>query len=92
MSIFVVETIMTYRMTYFVKAREATHAIDEVVCNENNYDFIEGAQHHLGEQISNCTEVSEEEFLRIFDKENDYHRNWTKEKKLKMINEIDYDR
>ena len=90
--IFVVETISVFRHTYYVRAKEATHAMDEVVCNiENHSDsWVEGSQYHVGENIANCIEVTEEEFLQLFNKENEYLKNWKVEQKFGMINVIDY--
>lgn len=90
--IFVVETVSVFRHTYYVKAKEASHAMDEVVCNVEGYNdkWIEGSQFHVGENIANCVEVTEEEFLKLFDKENSYLKDWTDERKLEMINVIDY--
>ena len=90
--IYVVETISTFRHTYYVRAKEASHAEDEVICNLDNPDFIEGSQKHIDESISNTIEVTEEEFIRIFDQENDYLQSWNKEQKLDMINAINYDK
>jgi hypothetical protein len=88
--LFVVETLVSYRMTYFIEAKERVHALDEMVCNFSNPDFIEGAQYHIGEEISNSYEITKEEFFKIFDRENDYLQSWSPEKKLEMINKIDY--
>ena len=90
--IFVVETVSVFRHTYYVRAKESSHAMDEVVCNVEGYNdrWIEGSQFHVGENIANCIEVTEEEFLKLFDKENDYLKDWTDERKLEMINVIDY--
>ena len=88
--IYAVETISLFRITYYVKAKEATHAMDEVVCRLTDEMFIEGSQNHISEDIANVVEVTEEEFLKLFDKENDYLKNWSKEQKLARINVIEY--
>jgi predicted nucleic acid-binding OB-fold protein len=88
--IYVVETISLFRHTYYVKAKESSHALDEVVCRINDEDFIEGSQNHISEDIANVIEVTEEEYLKLFDKENDYLKNWTEEQKLDRINVIEY--
>jgi hypothetical protein len=90
--IYIVETISTFRHTYYVKARCAVHAMDEIVCQLGNWDekFIEGSQNHVGEDIASVMEVDEDTFVKIFDTENDYMRNWTRERKLERINTIDY--
>jgi len=88
--IYVVETISLFRHTYYVKAKEASHALDEVVCRLTDEYFIEGSQTHISEDIANVIEVTEEEYLKLFDKENDYLENWSKEQKLDRINVIEY--
>lgn len=90
--IYVVETISSFRNTYYVKARDKVHAMDEVVCQLSDYQdtFIEGSQKHIDESIANVIEVTEEEFIKVFDHENDYLKGWSKERKLQQINVIDY--
>lgn len=90
--IFIVETISVFRHTYYIRAKEATHAQDEVVCRLHDSDFIEGSQHHVGENISDCREVTEREFLKTFDRENHYLKEWSRERKMDHINVIDYGR
>lgn len=88
--IYAVETISLFRHTYYVKAKEESHAMDEVVCRMTDEMFIEGSQNHISEDIANVVELTEEEFLKLFDKENDYLKNWSKEQKLARINAIEY--
>lgn len=88
--IFIVETVCVFRKTYYVKAKEASHAEDEVVCQMDNPDFIEGSQCHVAENISHVRQVTEREFLKTFDHENPYLKEWTREHKLGHINVVDY--
>ena len=90
--IYVVETISSFRHTYYIKAKDPVHAMDEVVCQLGNYqdNFIEGSQNHIDESIANVIEVTEDEFIKVFDHENDYLKGWSKERKLQQINVIDY--
>lgn len=88
--IYIVETISIFRHTYYIKGKEASHVMDEMVCNMDNPEFIQGSQRHIGEEISNVREVSEKEFIKTFNDENDYLSSWTDEQKFKMINVIDY--
>jgi hypothetical protein len=83
-----VEAISQYRMRYVVECDEVEHAADEV-CMERVKD--EFSQHHLGEVITSTREISSEEYLRLFDQDNEYLRNWTSEQKFKMIHSIDYE-
>jgi hypothetical protein len=88
--IYAVETISLFRHTYYVKAKEESHALDEVVCRLSDENFIEGSQKYISEEIANVIELTEEEFLKLFDKENDYLQNWSNAKKLSWVNHIDY--
>jgi hypothetical protein len=90
--LYIVETISMFRMRYVVEALEEGHALDEVVCGIGNTDFQEFSQHHVDEVITSSREISFDEYLKIFDKDNDYLQSWTEEKKMEFINKIDYDK
>lgn len=78
-----VECISTFRMRYVVEvpAGKKEWAMDTVVCNEAE----ELSQEHLGEQIVSHRVISQEEYLRVFDEDNDYLKSWDDEKKLQFI-------
>lgn len=86
--IFIVEAISMFRMRYAVRCKSAEHAGDTVVMNEAN----EMSQLHLDEIISSTREVTEDEYLAMFDADNDYLRTWDREAKLKQIHTVDYNR
>ena len=88
--LYVVDVMSTFRMRYVVKARSEEHALDEVVMEEHNTDFKEFSQEHIGTHIFSSRELTEEQYLELFDKDNDYLKGWTKEQKLDSINEVDY--
>jgi tetraacyldisaccharide-1-P 4'-kinase len=58
-----------------------TWAKDSVTCE----DLEEFSQHWLGEQIVDVELKDEDEVLTLFDKENDYLKDWSVEQKLKYI-------
>jgi hypothetical protein len=69
--IVLVDAISTFRMRYAVELKSDSPdewALDTVVCG----DAKEFSQEHLGEQIVSHRVVSREEFLEVFDKDNDY--------------------
>ena len=78
-----VECISTFRMRYVVEVPSGKKewAMDTVVCNEAE----ELSQEHLGEQIVSHRVISEDEYLRIFDEDNDYLKSWDDEQKFRMI-------
>lgn len=89
--LFIVEAVSIFRMRYVVEAKEASHAEDEVVCSVGNHEFKEFSQQHVDECITSTREISKEEYLKLFDLDNDYLKSWTEEQKLQYINEIDYE-
>ena len=78
-----VECISTFRMRYVVEVPQGKKdwACDSVVMQE----VEEMSQQHIGEDIVSHRVISEEEFLRTFDEDNDYLRNWTPELKMRCI-------
>ena len=45
----------------------------------------EFSQEHMGEDIVDTVEMNEEDMLTLFDKDNDYLREWTKDQKIAWI-------
>ena len=89
--IFVVETVSIFKHTYYISAEEASHAEDEVVCRLDDATFTEGSQKHITETIVDTKTLTEDQFIELFDRENDYLKSWSKEQKLNMINVVNYD-
>ena len=91
MAKYVVETISMFRIRYVIEAKSKEHAMDEFTCKLGVDDnFKEFSQHHIDEVISSTREVTDEEYLEIFDEDNAYLSGWEDEKKLEFINFIDY--
>jgi len=59
------------------------YANDSVTCEEVN----EFSQSWMGEQIVDTFILDEPRVLQLFDRDNDYLKEWTKEKKLEHIHE-----
>lgn len=97
----IVTAISTHRMRYCIpvdelqklntdvaiEGHECEWAEDCITCNEAE----EFSQVHLGEQIVDSEIVSEEEMLNRFDKDNDYLKDWTQEKKLEWVRKWRFD-
>jgi hypothetical protein len=88
--IILVETVSTFRHVYAVELEDhepAEYALDEVVvsCTGGKTKLEEFAQKHIDESIFSYREISEEEYLNIFDRENDYLKEWSSEKKKQFI-------
>lgn len=91
--LYLVETVSLFRHRYVVEAKEESHACDEVVMNVGGGytdEFQEFSQHHIDEIISSSREISIDEYLKLFDKDNDYLKNWSIEQKTRFINVIKY--
>jgi hypothetical protein len=91
--LYMVETVLLTKFRYVIEAYDESHALDEVVMNTSgsyNKDWKEFSQRALEEVVSDCREISPTEYLELFDKDNDYLKEWTLDQKLSYINEIDY--
>jgi len=87
----VVDVLSSFRMRYVVRAKNAEDALDEVVMRETDTTFKEFSQKHIDPTgIIDYREISEEEYLKMFDQDNDYLASWTEEQKKSFINVIDY--
>ena len=89
----VVTCISTYRMRYVMhrddlqkkNPNQPVNAIEwahDTVIMERCEEF---SQEHMGEYIIDAMEMTEADILELFDKENDYLNEWTKEQKMKLI-------
>lgn len=88
--LYLVEVMSTFRMRYVVEAREETHALDEVVCCEQDTDFKEFSQEHIGTHIFSSRELSATDYMELFEKDNSYLSKWSDKDKMKLINVIEY--
>ena len=87
MKLFLVDAVSTFRNSYVVRCKDEVHAADTVTLNEAD----EWSQEWLGETVSRVIEITEEEYLVLFDKDNDYLKDWDVEKKKYLIYTVDYD-
>ena len=49
------------------------------------------SQEHMGEIVTSHREITEKEYLKIFDEDNDYLKDWTPEQKFNRIHRIKYE-
>jgi hypothetical protein len=91
----IVTAISSYRMRYCipvdelqelnvevpVEGREIEWAEDCVTCDE----VVEFSQKHIGETIIDSEILTEEQTLEKFDADNDYLKDWTREKKIEYV-------
>lgn len=86
---YLVETVSMFRIRYVVEAKDVEHASDEVVCNNGN--LKEFSQRHIDENVISIREVSDIDYLDLFDIDNDYLKTWTNEQKFDFVNKINYE-
>jgi hypothetical protein len=86
MKLFLVDAVSSYRTSYVVRCEDGDHAKDAVTMEE----ATEFSQEWLGEQISRVTEITEDDYLVLFDRENDYLKDWDIEKKKSLITQVSY--
>jgi hypothetical protein len=74
-------------MRYVVECESAEHAKDVVTMKEAE----EFSQLYLDETITSTRVIDDAEYLRIFDEDNDYLKDWSDEQKFKYVHEVVYD-
>lgn len=84
---YLVETISYFRHHYVIECESADHAGDTVVMNEAE----EMSQKHIDESIISIREIDDTEYLRVFNEDNDYLREWTDEQKFRYVHKVEYD-
>lgn len=87
--LYLVESISVFRIRHVVRAKNAEHAMDEVVCDDGN--LREFSQKHIDCSIIDARKITAEEYLKIFDKDNGYLSTWSEDQKMGLINTIDYE-
>ena len=89
--IVMVEMLSSFRIRYAVEVEEIDHALDEVIMREDDLEFVEFSQEHMGMIPISHREISREEYIKMFDVDNDYLKSWPEDKKFGFINKIIYD-
>ena len=85
-----VDCISQHRIRYVVEIEnDIDHALDEVIMNQD--DIKEFSQIHLGDVIVSHREISKEEYLTIFEQDNEYLNSWNEGQKFQFINKINYE-
>ena len=87
--LYLVEGISMFHMKFVVRAKEAEHAMDEVVMDTGN--LKEFSQNHIDFNILGARKITNDEYLELFNKDNSYLSIWTEDQKMSLINEIDYE-
>lgn len=88
--LYLVESISIFHMKHVVRAKNAEHAMDEVVMK--NADLKEFSQKHVDDNIIGARKITSKEYLEMFDIDNAYLSTWTDDKKFSMVNTIEYNK
>ena len=88
--IVLVETVSTFRHMYAVAVKDdepIEYALDDVTAYATGFEngLTEFAQNHVGEDVFSYRKITEQEYLEIFDKENDYLIELSDERKKMYI-------
>ena len=92
----VVTCISSHRMRYVMHRDDLqklnpsvpVDAIDRANDTVNMNECEEFSQEYMGEYIIDTVEMNEEDMLELFDKDNDYLREWTKDQKLEWVRNL----
>jgi len=84
---YLVETVDFFRMRYVIECESAEHAKDVVTMREAE----EFSQLHLNETITSTRVIDDAEYLRLFDEDNAYLKDWSEEQKFNYVHEVNYD-
>ena len=90
-----VDCLSQFRIRYCVEVEDdIDHALDEILMESDSLEFQEFSQEHLlpSPVILSHKEISKEEYLKMFDEDNDYLKGWDEHQKLQFINKINYDK
>jgi hypothetical protein len=91
MAKYLVETISMFRMRYVVETDSASDAKDEVTCNFDG-KLREFSQMHVDELITSARPIDDKEYLRLFDEDNDYLKDWDDIQKFSFVNVVHDDK
>ena len=89
----VVTAISSHRMRYVMhrddlqkkNPLDPVNAIEWANDTVNAEECGEFSQEHMGEYIVDAVEMNEDDMLELFDKDNDYLSEWSKDEKLKFV-------
>ena len=89
----VVTAISSYRMRYVMhrddlqkqNTEKPVDAIEWAKDTVSMNECEEFSQEYMGEYITDTVEMNEEDMLELFDKDNHYLSEWTKDQKLEWV-------
>jgi hypothetical protein len=85
---FLVQTVSTCRHSYVVEAEDEFHAETRVMDAITTGDLKEFSQKHLDECIYDINRIKKKAYIELFDKDNDYLKQWPVKMKYELINRV----
>jgi len=87
--LYMIDCIAIHKISYCVEVDEITQ-LGEItrIINEGDHELEEFSQEFLGEKVVSNYHIFNDEYVKIFDKDNEYLKDWNTEKKLEFINKI----
>jgi len=89
--LYMIDCTSTHHIRYVIETGDDVTILEKILCDvdENDHELKEFSQDFLGETVISASRiVSEDEYLLMFDEDNEYLKDWNKEKKLEIINRI----
>ena len=82
--LFLVTAVSSFIHSYAIRAESAAAAEEAV-----NLDSVEEfSQRHFGHNAVGVREITEAEYLRVFDEESPYLKSWPTDRKMSCIEEL----
>ena len=83
--LYIIDVLSSHRVRYVVECTEGE--LDNIVSFNNTDDLIEFSQEHLGDNLVSYHPIkNKDQYLKIFDENNDYLKEWDVEQKFRIIN------
>jgi hypothetical protein len=89
----VVTCISSYRMRYVMHKDDLQKLNPDKPCNPIEWakdtvtceECKEFSEEHMGEYVVDTATLNEQQVIDLFDKENDYLKKWSREKKINWV-------
>jgi len=89
----VVTCVSSYRMRYVMHKDDLQKLNPDQLCNPVEWakdtvtceECSEFSEEHVGEYVVDTATLNEQQVIDLFDKENDYLKKWSREKKINWV-------
>ena len=84
--LFLIDALSQFRNRYVVEAETEEEAKERYVAEGDSCNLTEFSQLYLGETDLSYREISREEYIKLFDQDNDYLADIEIDRKFELIN------